>query len=189
MNSKYLAWVDLESTGLDIKTCVILEVAIVITTPDPSLEVVDELTVQVAQSAYQLEKMNEWCMTQHIKSGLVGKDKGFFKGMLRVEGGVYKDIAEDSLCDFMSKYLCPRKIKSHMCGSSVHFDRAFLKEYMPKLESMFHYRNFDVSTIKKFMDLGGYPAPPAIAGKHRAKSDILDSIEYCRQHFRELNYG
>lgn len=37
-------------------------------------------------------------------------------------------------------------------GSSVHFDRSFLKKYLPKLESELHYRNLDVSVFKIFFE-------------------------------------
>jgi oligoribonuclease len=58
---------------------------------------------------------------------------------------------------------------------------------MPKLESYFHYRNLDVSTLK---ELAKRWKPEIIQGfnkqgKHEALADIYDSIEelkYYRQH-------
>jgi oligoribonuclease len=38
---------------------------------------------------------------------------------------------------------------SPMCGNSVWHDRRFLARFMPELESYFHYRNIDVSTLKE----------------------------------------
>lgn len=65
-----------------------------------------------------------------------------------------------------------------MCGNSVCQDRRFLAREMPTLESFFHYRNLDVSTLKI---LAQQWAPDVAAGftkesTHRALSDIRDSI-------------
>ncbi len=38
---------------------------------------------------------------------------------------------------------------SPICGNSVGQDRRFLFNYMPELESYFHYRYLDVSTLKE----------------------------------------
>lgn len=66
-----------------------------------------------------------------------------------------------------------------MCGNSVCQDRRFLAREMPELESYFHYRNLDVSTLKILTQQW---APEVAAGftkesTHRALADIRDSIE------------
>jgi oligoribonuclease len=68
--------------------------------------------------------------------------------------------------------------KSPMCGNSICQDRRFLAREMPQLESFFHYRNLDVSTLKI---LAHQWAPEVANGfskesSHRALSDIRDSI-------------
>ena len=53
---------------------------------------------------------------------------------------------------------------------------------MPEVESFFHYRNVDVSSIKELIKrwkpelLDGYRKQ----GGHRAMSDVLESIEELR---------
>jgi oligoribonuclease len=77
--------------------------------------------------------------------------------------------------DFMSQFDRPV-----MAGSSVHFDRAFLREHLPLVESQFHYRNLDVSSIRTFMEACGFSSAPfPLAGKmkHRALPDIINSID------------
>ena len=75
-----------------------------------------------------------------------------------------------------------------MCGNSICQDRRFLARYMPYLESYFHYRNLDVSTIK---ELAKRWRPELLSGfkkenRHEALADIHESIEelrYYRQTF------
>ena len=68
---------------------------------------------------------------------------------------------------------------SPMCGNSICQDRRFLARWMPQLESYFHYRNLDVSTLKELVRRW----KPEIAkgffkeGKHEALADIRESIE------------
>ncbi|RUM93921.1 MAG: oligoribonuclease, partial [Thiothrix sp.] len=67
-------------------------------------------------------------------------------------------------------------------------DRRFLARSMPSLESYFHYRNLDVSTLK---ELALRWAPKVAKGfykesQHLALADIRDSIDelrYYRKHF------
>ncbi len=65
-----------------------------------------------------------------------------------------------------------------MCGTSICQDRRFLARQMPLLETFFHYRNLDVSTLKI---LANSWAPEVAQGfnkesSHRALADIRDSI-------------
>jgi oligoribonuclease len=74
---------------------------------------------------------------------------------------------------------------SPMCGNSICQDRRFLARCMPGLESFFHYRNLDVSTLKELARRWA----PAVAesflkqGTHLAHADIHESIRELR-HYR-----
>jgi oligoribonuclease len=50
---------------------------------------------------------------------------------------------------------------------------------MPRLESYFHYRNLDVSTLKELVKRWKPEVAKGFAkeGKHEALADILESIE------------
>jgi oligoribonuclease len=75
-----------------------------------------------------------------------------------------------------------------MCGNSICQDRRFLARCMPELESFFHYRNLDVSTLK---ELAVRWAPDIAKGfsknsSHLALDDTRDSInelKYYQEHF------
>ena len=68
-NSENLIWIDLEMTGLDPDTDVIIEIATVVT--DSQLNVLAEGPVMaVKQPDAKLAGMDEWNTRQHGQSGL-----------------------------------------------------------------------------------------------------------------------
>ena len=92
--------------------------------------------------------------------------------------------AERKTLEFLEQWV-PKGV-SPMCGNSICQDRRFLARLMPTLESFFHYRNLDVSSVK---ELARRWAPDVYAGfdkdsSHLALDDIRDSIAELR-HYRE----
>jgi oligoribonuclease len=171
-----LIWIDMEMSGLKSDTDRIIEVALVVT--DSQLTVVAEAPVLVVhQSDEVMDGMDSWNKSTHGKSGLIDKVKS---------SGLTESEVESSMIDFLKQHVPPGI--SPMCGNSICQDRRFLARTMPQLESYFHYRNLDVSTLK---ELAKRWRPEIMAGltkksKHEALSDIYDSIEemkYYREHF------
>ena len=171
-----LIWIDMEMSGLKSDTDRIIEVALVVT--DSQLTVVAEAPVLVVhQSDEVMDGMDNWNKSTHGKSGLIDKVKS---------SGLTESEVESSMISFLKQHVPPGV--SPMCGNSICQDRRFLARTMPQLESYFHYRNLDVSTLK---ELAKRWRPEIMAGltkksKHEALSDIYDSIEemkYYREHF------
>jgi oligoribonuclease len=171
-----LIWIDMEMSGLKSDTDRIIEVALVVT--DSQLTVVAEAPVLVVhQSDEVMDGMDNWNKSTHGKSGLIDKVKS---------SGLTESEVESSMINFLKQHVPPGV--SPMCGNSICQDRRFLARTMPQLESYFHYRNLDVSTLK---ELAKRWKPEIMAGltkksKHEALSDIYDSIEemkYYREHF------
>ena len=170
-----LIWIDLEMTGLNPDTDLIIEIATVVT--DKELKVLAEGPVQaIYQSDDILDSMDDWNKRQHKTSGLVDR--------VRVST-VDEPEAEQQTLEFLREYL--DRGTSPMCGSSICQDRRFLVRHMPELASFFHYRNLDVSTLKILAHLW----MPSVANKfqkqstHLALADIYDSIrelEFYREH-------
>lgn len=174
--SNNLIWIDMEMSGLNSDSDHILEVAMVIT--DSQLNIVAEAPVLVvSQLDSVLENMDKWNKSTHTKSGLIDK----VKASKQVESEVEADMLT-----FLQKHV-PPKI-SPMCGNSICQDRRFLARSMPQLESYFHYRNLDVSTLKELVKRWKPDIIPGLTkqGKHEALADIYDSIaemKYYREHF------
>ena len=175
-NSNNLVWIDLEMTGLDPDTDVIIEIATIVT--DADLNTIAEGPVfAIHQSDAILATMDEWNTRQHGGSGLTTRVKA---------SAIDTREAERQTVEFLSQYL-PAKT-SPICGNSICQDRRFLYRHMPELEQFFHYRNLDVSTLKELVKrwapelVGGFVKQ----GSHLALDDIRDSIrelQYYREHF------
>jgi oligoribonuclease len=179
-NENALIWIDMEMSGLSPLDDQILEVALVVT--DAELNVVAEAPVLVVhQDDAILGSMDDWNKSTHAKSGLLDR--------VRNSRLTAADV-ESRMVSFLEP-LVPRGV-SPMCGNSVCQDRRFLARHMPALESFFHYRNLDVSTLKELTrrwrpDLVGKFVKQ---GKHEALADVYESIEelkFYREHFVRLN--
>ena len=160
-----LIWIDLEMTGLDPEKEKIIEIATLIT--DSQLNIVAEgPNIIINQPKSLLDGMDEWNQNQHGSSGLIDAVK---------KSAVTTQMAEIETLDFISKYVGNKK--SPMCGNTVSHDRRFLAKYMPDLESYFHYRHVDVSSVKELISRWMNDAQTyEKKGSHRAKDDIKESI-------------
>ena len=171
-----LIWIDLEMTGLDTNSDLILEIATIVT--DGQLNILAEGPVlAIHQSDDVLNAMDEWNTNQHGSSGLTERVRG---------SSLDERAAEQQTIDFLAQYV-PENT-SPMCGNSICQDRRFLARCMPELERYFHYRNLDVSTIK---ELAMRWSPVVAKGfkkgsTHLALDDTRDSIrelQYYREYF------
>ena len=171
-----LIWIDLEMTGLNPDTDLIIEIATVITDKDLNI-LAQGPVLAVHQPDAALAAMDDWNQKHHGQSGLIE----------RVKASLINDAeAERLTIDFLKDWV-PENT-SPICGNSIGQDRRFLYRYMPTLEAYFHYRNIDVSTLK---ELAARWAPAVKDGfnkesSHQALDDILESIEelqYYRKHF------
>lgn len=169
-----LVWLDLEMTGLDPDNDLIIEIATVVT--DRYLNVLATgPVIAVHQSDQALAAMDAWNQEHHGKSGLIE----------RVNASTIDDSdAMQQTLDFLKEWVAPGE--SPMCGNSIGQDRRFLYRYMPELESYFHYRNIDVSTVKELARRWAPAVFESVKKKetHQALDDVLESIEELK-HYRE----
>ena len=169
-----LVWVDMEMTGLDPDRDRVIEIATIVT--DAHLNVIAEGPVlAIHQPDAVLAAMDEWNTRQHGGSGLTQRVR---------QSRLDEDAAQDLTLEFLARHVPPGA--SPMCGNSICQDRRFMARHMPRLESFFHYRNLDVSTVK---ELARRWRPDVLAtvskqGSHLALDDIRDSIAELR-HYRE----
>jgi oligoribonuclease len=166
-----IVWIDMEMSGLDPEMERILEIAALVT--DGELNVVAECpSLVLHQPDEVLAAMDEWNTTHHAQSGLIERVR---------ESTLDESQASAVLLEFLGKHT--KEKKAPLAGNSIHQDRRFLARYMPQVESWFHYRNVDVSTIKELAQRW-YPAQyngrPPKKGTHRAMDDLLESIEELR---------
>jgi oligoribonuclease len=165
-----LIWIDLEMTGLDSSSDEIIEIATIVT--DAQLnELAQGPVLAIRQEQATLQAMDEWNRNTHSRSGLWQRV---------IDSRINTRAAELQTIDFLKRWI--PKGCSPMCGNSICQDRRFLARLMPDLESYFHYRNLDVSTLK---ELARRWCPDILSGlrkdtRHEALSDIRDSINELR---------
>ncbi len=175
-----LIWMDLEMTGLDPDTDLIIEMATVVT--DSELNVLAEGPVFAIRTPEEnLAAMDEWNQTHHSASGLLERVRKSSVTMLEAEAQTLAFIE-----GFAEKNTAP------LCGNSIWQDRRFLTRHMPTLESYLHYRIIDVSSLK---ELARRWRPDLLntfskENAHTALADIRESIaelRFYRENFLKLD--
>lgn len=167
-----LAWMDLEMTGLDPATDVIVEIATLIT--DDNLELVAEgPDLVIHQPPGVLATMNEVVLEMHTKSGLLPQ--------IETSTISLADAGAATLAFLQAHIPEPRTVP--LCGNSIGTDRRFLATYLPEIEEFLHYRSVDVSSVKELLKRWNpevLTGAPDKAKGHRALDDIRESLEELR---------
>jgi oligoribonuclease len=172
MSALVLVWMDLEMTGLDHTSEVIVEIATIVT--DDDLNVIAEgPDIVVHQDDDVLARMDPFVVEMHTRSGLLDAIKASTTTL---------DEAGARTLAFIQEH-APEPGTVPLCGNSIGTDRRFLAAYLPAIEDHLHYRSIDVSSIKELVRRW-YPrvrqARPQKTGNHRALDDIRDSIDELR---------
>jgi len=167
-----LAWMDLEMTGLDPTTDVIVEIATLIT--DDNLELIAEgPDLVIHQPPETLSKMLDIVREMHTKSGLITE--------IATSTISLADAGAQTLA-FLKQHI-PVERTVPLCGNSIGTDRRFLAAYLPEIEEYLHYRSVDVSTLKELAKRWNpaiLKAAPRKAEGHRALDDIRESVNELR---------
>ncbi|GAB3084985.1 oligoribonuclease [Corynebacterium aquatimens] len=167
-----IVWIDLEMTGLDVRRHVIVEVAALIT--DADLNILDGgIDMVVHATEDELAEMDDFVRNMHGTSGLTEQVRASTITLAEAEAAVLELV--DKHCSYE---------RPPLAGNSIATDRAFIREYMPRLDQALHYRMIDVSTIKELARRWfpkAYYNQPEKGMAHRALADIVESI-------RELDY-
>lgn len=162
-------WLDLEMTGLDDKTCAVIEMAMIVT--DGELNELALLEQCIWQPESALETMSPFVRKMHTDNGLLEKVRASTTSLAE---------AEQKATEVLLQHVAYKK--GILAGNSIWQDRRFLLRHMPTFEAMLHYRQIDVSTIKVlskqwYGESGSAPGKPS---SHTALDDIRASIAELR---------
>jgi len=173
-----LVWVDLETTGLET-TGTILESAVVLT--DLALNTLDVYETIVPQNVPDaLGLMDAYCKQMHTDNGLINEliqasstDPNYLESIVGIEQEILNRLSR-------ARLQFDRGVIFVIAGSTISFDKGWIKAHMPRLFKALHYRQLDVSSYKV-----GFPTIFGIktSDAHRAMLDIQASIE---QHAKML---
>jgi oligoribonuclease len=174
---RMLVWMDLEMTGLDHTSDVIVEIATLITDDDLAI-VAEGPDLVIHQDDDVLARMEPIVVEMHTRSGLLDAIRA---------STVTLEEAGTATLEFIKTHV-PEPRSVPLCGNSIGTDRRFLARYLPAIEEHLHYRCVDVSTIKELVRRW-YPGleggRPSKTGSHRALEDIRESVrelQFYREH-------
>jgi oligoribonuclease len=171
-----LVWMDLEMTGLEPDTDVIVEIATLVTDDDLNI-VAEGPDLVIHQPAAVLSIMKPIVVEMHTKSGLLDAI---------TSSTITLEEAGAATLEFIKLHV-PEARTVPLCGNSIGTDRRFLAKYLPEIENYLHYRSVDVSSIKelakRWFPKSGIDRPNK-GGMHRAMDDVRESVREL-QYYRE----
>lgn len=160
-----LAWLDLEMTGLNPQSDVILQAALIVT--DAQLNVLEEFVCDIWQPDELLARMVPFVKEMHETTGLTERVR---KSKLDLM------VAERKLLERVAGWCAYPAV---LCGNTIGQDKRFVDQWMPGLSGYLSYRTVDVTSLKLltrawYGEEAVYDKP--IKGEHDALVDIKNSI-------------
>lgn len=171
-----LVWIDCEMTGLDLKSDLLIEIAVLVTDADLNI-LGDGIDVVIHADDESLDSMIPVVTEMHTRSGLITEVRA---------STVDVPAAEQMALDYIRGHVKQAKT-APLAGNSIATDRGFIARDMPNLDDYLHYRMIDVSSIKELCRRW-YPriyfGQPEKGLAHRALADIHESIQELKYYRR-----
>jgi oligoribonuclease len=167
-------------TGLDVDNDVLLSIACFVTDYDLNLLDDQGFEVVIHRDQEVMDRMDEWCTKTHRASGLTADV---------LASTITPDHAAEKLLEYIKEHVS-QPGRALLAGNTVHQDRAFLRK-PPFTEAVeyLHHRILDVSTIKeaarRWAPKELVKNTPHKKGQHKARQDILESIEEAK-YYRDV---
>ena len=160
-----LAWLDLEMTGLNPQSDVILQAALIVT--DAQLNVLEEFVCDIWQPDEHLARMVPFVKEMHETTGLTARVRKSKLDLLVAERKLLERVA--GWCTYPAV----------LCGNTIGQDKRFVDEWMPGLSGYLSYRTVDVTSLKIlakawYGEEAVFDKP--VKGEHDALVDIKNSI-------------
>lgn len=180
----HLAFIDVETTGLDKQRDPIIEIAIVLTDMDLNRVTVYSTPILTGKAFLESRfKDNDYVREMHTKNGLLSCLESDTKWPTLEE-------TEYRMTTILARYTEPGAVM--IAGSGVaQFDQQVLRIQMPALDQWFAYYPMDVGVIRRFIknvmrrdDL----LLPEVESVHRALDDVNRALTEAR-HYREILGG
>lgn len=172
----YICWFDCETTGLDPSRNYMLEFTFGFSNWETPFDVNTWNSHVISTPA--LETM--W------DDGLTGMEHGLYDA--HVSSGLVKAVTMSRTSILQAQMAMMTKLdelpldrKVMLAGNSIHFDRGFIKQWMPLVDRRLWHRMLDISAVSTFMQLLGHPkAPRPEKPAHRSEADIKQAVDQAR---------
>lgn len=167
-------WIDLETTGLDPANGVVLEFAVVLCEDarGDNFAPVAQYAGAVHHDAAALDKLpiDDFVKRMHDKNGLWAD--------VAASTTTLADV--DAFLAALAASLGGKPRGIVIAGSSVHFDRAWIRQHMPAFDAWLSHRVFDVTTLRRAVEAWGPAVEWPKRDAHRALADVLATIQEAR---------
>lgn len=171
-----LLWIDLEMTGLDPSKDKILEVAAIAT--DWNFNELANFESGFGHETTEIAALLD-------ANPFYVKMKANKAPLLKlVESSPPPEAVEAHLTNFIKQHF-NTAYPVVLAGNSVHMDRLFIRQYMPFVEQLLHYRMLDVTAWKIVFE-GKYGTEFKKQEKHRALEDIRESIDELKFYLERI---
>lgn len=164
-----LVYLDLETSGLDPSRDVVLEIAVSLADLSSPFDARAAYHAVLRYNAGASEALDPFVREMHTKNGLLAECLRGRDDFAKVEEELLALVPE----------VADRDETPTLAGSSVHFDHGFLRDEFPRFAARLSHRHYDVSAVKLFCRSLGMPRLPR-AEAHRAREDVLESVEHAR---------
>lgn len=176
-NYEHIAWIDLETTGSDEALDDIIEVGLAVTDRDLDILITKNVVVEPTRPV-RLFNMDDVVINMHTKNGLIGD---VLKQMKQDDSTI--EYADEAIAKVLRLYLTKGRIALGGSGIS-HFDRQFIKRWMPETHKLLTYWAYDVGVMRRTLRLAGVHIPDeereALA--HRALADVISHIREAKRY-------
>lgn len=188
-----IAWIDVETTGVDTEVASLLEISLVLTDDRASEKVVYEGPSLVRYSPQQVDALKRSCdrkvYDMHMASGLWDDLSEAYKSGESVRTGELDRLMTDFINEVRyGDSVMDSSESIYFGGNTVLLDRRMVSRDLPMVDGMLHYRNVDSSVMHTMASVN--PEFPLFSKRthfdkpHRALADVLESIEMYRYYRR-----
>lgn len=185
-----LAFLDLETTGLETDRDDVLEVACLVT-DDRLTEVARYHAVVMA--CREFYALPEAVRDMHAKSGLWDEANGpDAKPLLLVDQELAKFL-RDHAVKIEDRGDRTTLSRPQLAGNGIHFDRAFMRRCLRRAEAELHYRQLDLTSVgeilRRFWPALHDDRPQSAESAHRAMPDVEESLAIARHYARQFQHA